>query len=169
MKKLIFAVIVLCSPVFVFCQDITGLWSGTMLNDSTQQSLPYEIFISKIKGKYTGFSQTCFMVDDKKYYGIKKINVRIAKDGKIVIQDAAAVENNSPVSADKNVIQLNVLDLVNQDNETILNGAFVTNRSRAYRELTGRISLKRVSSSTESSLMKYLQKTNEENDITAVK
>ena len=109
------------------------------------------------------------MVDDKKYYGIKKINVRIAKDGKIVIQDAAAVENNSPVSADKNVIQLNVLDLVNQDNETILNGAFVTNRSKAYRELTGRISLKRVSSSTESSLMKYLQKTNEENDITAVK
>ena len=169
MKKLLIAVIALCSPVFVFCQDITGLWSGTMLNDSTQQTLPYEIFISKSKGKYTGFSQTWFMVDDKKYYGIKKINIRIAKDGKIVIQDAAAVENNSPVTADKNVIQLNVLDLVNQNNETILNGPFVTNRSKAYRELTGHISLKRISSPAESSLVKYLQKNYSDNDITAVK
>jgi hypothetical protein len=50
-----------------------------------------------------------------------------------------------------------------------LNGAFVTNRSKAYRELTGRISLKRISSSTESSLMKYLQKNNGEQDITVVK
>ena len=169
MKKLLIAVIASCSPIFVFCQDITGLWSGSMLNDSTQQSLPYEIFISKSKGKYSGFSQTWFMVDDKKYYGIKKINVRIAKDGKIVIQDGAAVENNSPVNADKNVIQLNVLDLVSQGNETILNGPFVTNRSKAYRELTGRISLKRISSSEESSLVKYLQKNYSDNDITGVR
>lgn len=169
MKYLILAVTALSFPVVVFCQDITGLWTGTLYNDSTQQSLPYEIFIRKDKGKYSGFSQTWVLVDEKKYYAIKKINIRIAKDGKVIIQDAALTENNYPSSPDKNVIQLNVLNVVNEDNETSLNGVFVTNRSKYYRELTGRIDLKRTSVSIAGGLMQYVQKNGSGAEITAAK
>lgn len=169
MRNLVIAIVILCSPLTVLCQDISGLWSGTIQNDSTQESLKYEIFISKTKGKFSGYSQTWFLVNDQQYYGIKKINVRIAKDGKIVIQDGALVEKNYPQAPAKNVIQLNVLSLVTGQNETSLDGIFVTNSSKSYTGLTGRISIKKADGYQESTLMKYLHKTNGENDITVVK
>lgn len=169
MKSFTLIIIVLCFPSFIFCQDITGLWKGTMYNDSTKQSLEYEIVISKEKGKYTAYSHTWYVVDDKKYYGIKKINVRVAKDGKIVMQDAKLLEDNYPGPANKNVIQLNVLDLANSGVEASLDGEFVTNRSKGYRALTGHISIKRVNPLTKSDLVQYLQKSSGDNSFTAVK
>jgi hypothetical protein len=169
MKYFINIMVALCSPILVFCQDITGLWKGSMYNDSTKQSLPYEIVINKDNGKYTGFSHSWFLIGGKKYYGIKKIKVRVAKDGKIIIQDAALINNNYPVSPDKNVNQLNVLDLSNSGDETILDGPFVTNRTKNYTELTGRISVKKVNPLSESALMEYLQKNGSDNGLTAVK
>jgi len=167
MKYLFYTIIAICSPLIVFCQDITGLWKGTMYNDSTKQYLPYEVVISKEKGKYTGFSHSWFLVDGKKYYGIKKIKVHVAKDGKIVIQDAELIDNNYPAGPDKNVYQLNVLDLTNNNTETSLNGPFVTNRTKEYTQLTGQINIKKVSLTTESELMSYLQKTGMDNSFTA--
>jgi hypothetical protein len=169
MKYFIYTLAVIFLPAIAFCQDITGLWKGTMYNDSTKQSLPYEMVISKEKGKYTGFSHSWFLVNGQKYYGIKKINVRVAKDGKVLIQDAVLIENNYPGGPDKNVSQLNVLDLANRENEPILDGPFVTNRTKEYTELTGHINVKRVSLSTQSELLSYLQKTGKDNSITAGK
>ncbi len=169
MKNLCTAIAALCFPLFAFCQDITGLWTGTMYNDSTQESTQYELFISKENGKYTGYSQTWYNENDKDFYGIKKIKVRIAKDGKVIIQDATMMENNFPVTPDKNVIQLNVLNLVNTANETILGGPFVTNRSRSYSEITGRISLKRTTATSASNLIRYLKKADRNADVTALK
>jgi hypothetical protein len=72
--------IILCSLLFCSAQlfaqkedvDITGLWRGTMYNDSTQKFLRYEIAISKSeKGKLSGFSHTFFILDDKEYHGVK--------------------------------------------------------------------------------------------------
>ncbi len=169
MKQFLPFIIAICCPVIVFCQDITGLYKGSMYNDSTRQSLPYEMMITKENGKYTGYTHSWFLVNGKQYYGIKKIKARVAKDGKIVVQDVALIENNYPVSPDKNVSQLNVLDITSNENEVALNGPFVTNRTKAYNELTGRISLKKVNGTTESALMKYLQNYSGDNDITVVR
>jgi hypothetical protein len=161
--------VIICCPVFAFCQDITGVWKGTMFNDSTQQSLQYEIVINKEKGKLTGYSHTSYVINDKKYYGIKKMNIRIAKDGKIVMQDVKLVENNYPGGPNKNVIQLNVLDLANSGSEAFLDGLFVTNHSKQYQSLTGRLSIKRVNALPETELVQYLQKNNGNDNLTAVK
>ena len=168
MKKIITAASFFLFPLFIFSQDITGLWTGTMLNDSTKQSLPYEVFIKKEKGKYTGYSQNCFLINGEKYYGIKKIKVNVARDGKIILLDAALIKDNYPFR-DKNIKQLNVLDLVGNDAETSLDGLFVTNLTRSYYEVTGKVNLKKVSTFTESSLMQYLQKGGSDNDVTLVK
>lgn len=168
MKRLLYTFAALCLSAAAYSQDITGLWKGTIYNDSTKKSLPYELVISKENGKLTGWSHTSFMVNDKVYFGIKKVKVRLAKDGKIVIQDAALLDNNYP-EIDKNVFQLNVLDLVTANNEAVLDGPFATNRTKQYGELTGHINIKKVSSSTESALMDYLQKSGVDNGIAAAK
>ncbi|MGG9962715.1 hypothetical protein [Ferruginibacter sp. SUN106] len=168
MKYFIPTLVALCFPVFAFCQDITGLWKGTMYNDSTKKSLPYEVLITKVNGKYAGYSHSWFSINDKNYYGIKKIKVHVAKDGKIIIQDAELIDNNYPVRPD-NVSQLNVLDLAANTNETTLGGPFVTNRTKSYKELTGQINVKKVSMLSDSELLTYLQKNGISNDVTVAK
>ena len=168
MKYFIPLMVAICCPFSVFCQDITGLWKGTMFNDSTQQDLPYEVVINKENGKYAGYSHSWFLIEGKKYYGIKKIKVRVAKDGKVILQDAELIDNNYPVSPD-NVAQLNVLDITSSGGETTLNGPFVTHRTKNYTALTGRINIKRVNASTESLLTSYLQKSSGDGSLTIEK
>ena len=169
MKYFIPALVAILLPTIVFCQDITGLWKGSMYNDSTKQALPYELYITKTSGKYTGYTYSWFLIDGQKYYGIKKVAVRVAKDGKVVIQDATMIDNNYPVAADKNVHQLNVLDIASNGNENILDGPFVTNRSKKYAELTGHINVKKASLLSESDLLAYLLKNGIERDLTMAK
>ena len=170
MKYLIPVIVALCCPMMVFCQDITGHWKGTMYNDSTSQSLEYEIVIAKEKGKLTGISHTSYVINDKKYFGIKKMNIRVAKDGKIVLQDAKMLENNYFTMENKNVLQLNVLSLATSGNEAFLDGLFVTNPSKEFRTLTGRLSVKKVDASvTHAELLKYLKQYNIEENLTVAK
>lgn len=164
MKRFIIAVIAFYSPMLALSQDITGLWTGTMYNDSTKQSLHYEVFITKEKGRLTGFSETWFTVNDKQCFGIKKLKIHITKDGKIVMQDGALITHNFPVPPDKNVDQLNVLDLFALDNEVVMSGPFATQRTKNYGALTGRINVKKVTATNESSLISYLY--NKGNDVT---
>lgn len=171
MKTLLIALVAFCSPVIIFGQDITGLWKGTLFNNVNSQTSSYEVFISKVKEKYTGYSQVITQLNGKQYYSIKKLKVRIAKDGKVVIQDDSMVENNYPESESSKVIQLNVLDLSGQHEEAKLNGIFVTNQTRHYDALNGNIDLVRVNNSiaSTSTLMQFLDKLNGDQGIIAVK
>ncbi|MBS1496425.1 MAG: hypothetical protein JSU03_00745 [Bacteroidetes bacterium] len=158
MKYFLPALLFFCSPILVHSQDITGMWKGSIYNDSTHQTLQYEVFISKEKGKYSGLSHTWFLINNVKYYGIKKIKVHIAKDGKIIMQDAELIENDYPPNESREVTQLNVLDFINQGSNITLEGPFVTSHTRAYSTLTGHINLTRVEPSLNTDLGKYLQK-----------
>ncbi len=168
-STLITAALLLILPVCLLSQDITGLWKGTMYNDSTKTSLPYELLIQKEKGKFSGYAYSSFLIDGNEYYGIKTVKVSVAKDGKIIIKDASLIENNYPVEPDKDVRQLNVLDIVGQNEENTLDGIFVTNRTKKFRELTGHINVKKVNSFTESSLIRYLKKKGDEKEAIAVR
>lgn len=157
MKSIKLMLLAFCCPLVSLCQDITGLWTGTLYNDSTQQFHQYEIGISKEKGKYSGFSHTWFMIGDKKYYGVKKLKVRIASDGKIIIEDGELVLNNYPIAPNKDVRQLNILSLQTAGAELMLNGPFVTNRTKEFLPLTGSVTLKRKSNFNQSDLVPHLQ------------
>ena len=169
MKPLIAIIAVLCCPIFALCQDITGLWKGSIYNDVTQKTLQYEVLVSKNDhGKFTALSHTWFDINDKKYYGIKKVDVRIAKDGKIVLQDAEVIANNYPDPSAKPALQLNILDLNNPGDDASLDGQFRTVRTKEYTvSLTGRINLKKTSMLAQSDLMDYLQKNSKDNTLTA--
>ncbi len=136
--------------------DITGLWKGTLYNDTTKKYYRYEIGISEEKGKLTGFSHTFFLVDNKEFYGVKKIKVR-KKEGKIIIEDAGLIANNYPESPAKGVRQLNILTLEIKDSVMFLAGPFTTNRTKEYSSLTGSVSLQRKNDFWQSALVPHLQ------------
>jgi hypothetical protein len=150
----------LCSLILFFpfaanAQDITGLWKGTLYNDTTRETLPYEIGISQEKGKLTGFSHTCIITDDKLYFALKKIKVK-KKDGRIIIEDLDLIANNSPITPPKGVRKLSVLTLEIRDSIMVLTGKFETNRTRDFHPLTGNVYLQRKNDFRQSSLLPRL-------------
>jgi hypothetical protein len=153
-------------PLALFSQDITGLWSGTLYNDSTQQNYQYELGICKEKGKYIAYSHTWFVINGNKYYGLKKVKVRIAGDGKVVVQDDELLSNNYPVAPNKNVRQLNILSFQSSGETQVLEGPFVTSRTKDFNELTGHISLTRKGDFTGSDLVNRLEQIGQGMDVT---
>ena len=152
--------IIACSlafqPFVLLAQDITGLWKGTMHNDTTGRDLRYEIAISEYKGKLSGYSHTFFIVDDKEYYGIKKVKVKM-QDDKILVEDQELIANNYPTPPNKGVRQLNVLTLEIKDSTMVLSGPFATNRTKLYHSLTGSIRVQRKNNFHQSALVPHLE------------
>lgn len=156
-------------PLAVLAQDITGLWKGTLYNDTTRQFYKYEIGISKEKDKFTGFSHTWFILDDKQYFGVKKVKIKVAADGKIIVEDDGLISNNYPVQPNKNVRQLNVLTLDANGEVMTLTGPFSTNRTKEYHPLTGSVSLQRKNDFWQSALVPHLQELGKEKELSFVK
>lgn len=148
--------------------DITGLWKGTLYNDSTRKYYRYEIGISEEKGRLSGFSHTFFLVEDKQYYGVKKVKVK-RMDGKIIIEDDGLIANNYPEAPAKGVRQLNVLTLEIEDSVMKLTGPFSTNRTKVYSPLTGSISLQRRNDFWQSALVPHLQELGRSEQLSFVK
>lgn len=148
-------------------QDITGLWKGTLYNDTTQQSLRYEIAISENKGKLNGYSHTFFIIDDKEYYGVKKVKIR-KEDGKIIVQDDKVITNNYPFEPPKGVHQVDVLTLEMQDSLMFLTGPFSTNATKEYRPLTGSIKVQRKNDFRQSALVPHLEELGLANELSFV-
>lgn len=143
-------------------KDITGLWTGTLYNDTTGQYSKYEVAISKEKGKLVGFSHTAFVINGKEYFGVKKVNVKKAPDGKIIIVDDELVLNNYPELPGKYTRQLNILTLDNNDSTAVLSGPFVTNRTKVYNALTGSVRLQKNIGAWQSALWPHLQELGKE-------
>ena len=148
-------------------ENITGLWKGTLYNDTTKQFYKYEIGISEDKKGLSGFSHTWFILDDKQYYGLKKVKIR-REGGKIIVEDAGLIADNYPVAPAKGVKQLNVLELHAQDSIMTLTGQFSTNRTKEYSPLTGTIRLERKNDYWQSALIPHLQELNLANNLSFV-
>lgn len=148
--------------------DITGLWKGTLFNDTTGQYYRYEIAISEEKGKFNGFSHTWFLLDDQQFYGVKKLKIRKVND-KLITEDDGLIANNYPVAPAKGVRQLNVLELVLTDSLLILTGPFTTNQTKKYSPLTGTIRLERKNDYKQSALVPHLQELGMEDKLSFYK
>lgn len=166
-------VMLMLLPVYLFAQQnltkqntITGLWTGTLSSDSSQQNYKYEIAISEKDGKYNGYSHTWFIIEGKEYFAIKKVSIKMAKDGKVIVLDEALISHNLPELPVKYSKQLNVLDLNSSNTKTSLEGIFVTNRTKQYQSLTGSVKLKYSENFSQSALLPSLKKLNINNDLT---
>ena len=159
-KYLLFLFLVL--PGLTQAQQIAGLYTGTLYNDTTQTYYKYEIAISEENGKLTGFSHTWFILDDQQYFGVKKVKIKKV-DGKIIVEDDELLSNNYPVKPAKNVRQLNILTL--DEYGKVLSGPFTTNATKTYRPLTGFIQLERKGNYRQSALVPHLEELGKVNDL----
>lgn len=160
-------------PSLLFAQQsslknnaIAGLWTGTLYNDSAQQTYKYEIAISEKDGKFSGYSHTWFTIEGKEYFAVKKVMVKIAKDGKVIVVDDGLMTHNLPELPVKYSKQLNILDLQANGSKSLLEGVFVTNRTKQYQSLTGTIKLQYSENLSQSALILNLKKLNINNELT---
>lgn len=147
--------------------NIAGLWTGTLYNDSTATFSNHEIAITMEKGKLTGFSHTWFAVAGKPYYGVKKVAVKTAPDGKIIIVDLDLIADDYPDET-KYIPQLNVLTLVETGVTASLSGPFVTNRTKGYQAVTGVVRLIKNNVPGQSALWPHLQQLGKEKDFSFI-
>ncbi len=160
-KRLIIFCFVLFFSVQLFAQspayaDITGLWKGTMYNDTTQLNYRYEIAISENKGKLSGYSHTYFILNDKEYHGVKKIKIR-REGNEVITQDVELIANNYPIKPPKGVHVINVLRFEIKENKMILSGKFETNRTKEYAPATGFVRVERKNNFWQSALVPHLE------------
>lgn len=149
-------------------QDITGLWKGSLYNDSTKKFLPFEIAISEEKGKLTGYSYTLFEDSGRKEIGLKSIKIK-KKNGEVIIEDVEMISNNFSVAPPKKVKVQSILILYVSDTAMEMRGRWSTNRTWEYSQLTGSLQVKRSIDFKGVSLYEKLQELKLEKSLSFVK
>ncbi len=145
-------------PLSLFSQDITGLWAGSLFNDSSGANIRYEIIIDEVKGKYTAYSQTSFIIDNREYTGMKSVLIVKLKD-KFIFEDQELISHNYPVAPPKGVKQLTSVTLSQDQGTPLLSGKFTTTRTREYgRKVTGTVRLEKQTDLTQSNLLPAMYK-----------
>ena len=137
-------------------QDISGLYSGTLTNDSLKMIQNYELALSEYRGKITGYSYITFVSNDTFYYGIKRIKA-IRENGELVVTDVEMLMNNYPQKADKGVHLINRIPLPKGDSILNLNGRWETTKTKKFYSISGALDLQKDNDSTHSPLIAHLK------------
>ncbi|MDQ6756218.1 MAG: hypothetical protein M3004_04700 [Bacteroidota bacterium] len=146
-------------PLKLLAQDITGVWTGSIYNDTTQKYIPYEITISEEKGKLAGYSHSTFIEDDGKKIIVKSIKLK-TKDNKFFVDDEEWVYKNYAEPAPKGVKQHSELSLTTNDSGMILTGPYNTNRTKLYLPSTGTIKLFKKNNYNQTAIIPKLEELN---------
>lgn len=137
-------------------QTITGLYSGTLRNDSTGLVQQYELSITQEGNKVVGYSHTTFVLDNRMHFGFRKVKGML-KDGKLFVEESDMLENNFPVQPPKGIRRTSVFPLYDGRPYGLLEGKWATNATRQWAPATGTLSLKKKGDSTNSALVAKLQ------------
>lgn len=137
-------------------QVLSGLYSGTLVNDSTKKEQRYELALSEYRGKITGYSYTTFVRNDSLFYGVKRIKGS-RKNGQLVIEDDGMIANNFPEAPAKGVHQTNTIPLTGGDTLRTAQGTWSTNRTKTYYALSGGLAMKLSNDSAHSALIAQLK------------
>ncbi len=155
MKKLFFLLSIfsfLCSNA----QYVSGLYSGTLVNDSTKKIQQYEFALSEYRDKITGYSYTTFVVNDTFYYSIKRVKAT-KKNNQLIIEDDKMLANNFPESPAKRVKQTSIIIINTTDTLVNAAGKWTTNQTKEYYSLHGLADTKRNNDSSRSPLIGHLK------------
>lgn len=158
MKKLT----VLLATLLVFFsadaqQILSGIYSGSMYNDTTKMLTKYELALSEYRGKVFGYSYNTFIVNDTFYYGIRRVKGYKNDKGELVLTDEELLANNFPESPAKRIKRTAVFPLAQEDTITSLTGSWQTNRTRQYYSVGGATKTERSVDSSQSPLVAHLK------------
>lgn len=154
--KYTFTTLLLACSLLTKAQVVSGLYAGTLVNDSTRKEQRYELALSEYRGKITGYAYTTFVVNDTFYYSIKRVK-GFRTSTEILIEDERMIAHNSPTAAAKGVRQVNHIALTNEDTLRTVSGWWETTRTKIYYSLRGASAMKQQSDSNRSPLISHLK------------
>lgn len=162
MKNLLFLIFLFFS-ISLAAQNISGLYSGTLRNDSNQYVQKYELALSEYRGKITGYAYATFIKNDTFYYSIRRVNA-VREEDQLVVQDEAMLAHNFPVKPDKGVFRTSYIPLSHLqpgDTLTTFTGNWKTNLvKRRFYSVPGTMAMKRDEDSAHSTLIAHLRELN---------
>jgi hypothetical protein len=137
-------------------QKISGLYTGTLYNDSARMTQHYEIALSEYRGKITGYCYVTFVSKDTFYYGVRSVR-GVVEDGQLIVAEDKMIANNFPQAPDKGVHRIFTIPLNGQDSVTALKGSWKTTRTKKFLSVPGTLDLGRTADSTGSRLIAHLR------------
>ncbi len=149
-------ILVLILPCALDAQELTGFWTGTLINDSTKKEQHYELALSEYKGKVTGYSYTTFISNDTFYYSVKRMKAT-RKDSIWIVEDDYIEVHNFPEKPAKGVRQINTFRLNKQDSSWSLDGKWETTQTKRYYSLSGSMAMSEEKDYTISHLLPHLE------------
>jgi hypothetical protein len=154
------------SPLFFYGQTLTGLWTGSLSNDSTtaRRDQSFEIALTEYKGKVYGYSRSEFIVNDTLYYIVKRVKGTI--EGDICeVTDDEIVSYNFRGKLDKGIKVTSTFRRSQTDSAWQLDGSWKTNATKKYYSVTGKVGLAEEKDLTASKIFPHLEELNLANDI----
>src|SRR6476469_10179313 len=161
MKNILF-LILLHFSLQLSAQNISGLYSGTLRNDSSKFIQKYELALSEYRGKITGYAYATFIKNDTFYYSIRRVKA-VREAGQLVVEDGEMLANNFPVKPDKGVHRISYIPIANLkegDTLTTFTGTWKTTQTKKFYAIPGSMDMKRDGDSARSTLIAHLRELN---------
>ena len=164
--KLILVLLLVFSPLPFFAQQLSGLWMGTLSNDSTtvRKDESFEIALSEYKGKVMGYSRSTFFVNDTLYYIIKRVRGTIEGDV-CEVKDDYVISHNFPKKPEKKVKVISTFRRNESDSTWYLSGDWKTTKTKKYYTISGKVALKEEKDYEVSKLFPHLEELKLDNEM----
>ena len=166
MKNLKLILLLVLSPLSFFGQSLSGLWMGSLNNDSTsvRKDQSFEIVLSQYKEKVTGYSRNTFMVNDTLYYIVKRVKGTIV--GNVCeVKDDYVVSHNFPKKPEKGVKVTSIFHRSETDSTWNLAGDWKTSKTKKYYAVSGKVDLKEEKDPSVSKLFPHLEELGLDQDV----
>ena len=153
-------------PFILFGQKLTGLWTGTIANDSStiRKEQSFEIALTEYRGKVYGYSQNEFIINDTLYYIVKRVKGTI--NGDICeVKDDEILSYNFRGKLDKGVKVIWTFRMNKQDSTWSLDANWKTTKTKKFYSLTGKAALNEEKDLSKSKLFPHLEEMNMANDV----
>src|SRR6476660_650019 len=131
MKTIQLTVLLLLSPIVFFAQTLTGIWLGSVHNDSAtiRKDASFEIVLTQYKDKVYGYSRSTFTVHDSLFYIVKRVKGTI--DGDVCqVKDDDIISNNFQGRLDKGVKMVSTFRFDHNDSVWHMDGDWKTNKTK---------------------------------------
>lgn len=159
-------ILLLLTPLFFHAQSLTGLWVGSLHNDSStvRKDQSFEIALTEYKGKVYGYSRSEFIVNDTLYYIMKRVKGTI--EGDICeVTDDEIISYNFRGKLDKGIKVTSTFRRNKNDSTWYLDGTWKTNANRKYYSVSGKVKLEEEKDLTASKIFPHLEELKKADDV----
>ena len=166
MKNLKILLLLFFFPLFGFSQELNGIWTGSLSNDSLtiRKDQTFEIALTEYRGKVYGYAYSTFIVNDTLFYIIKRVKGNV--NGEVCeIKDDEVVTHNFRRSPDKGVNVIYTFRHNQQEKIWMIDGNWRTYATKEYYAITGDVNVKEEKDLSRSKLFEHLGDLNLQNTL----